>query len=291
HGAGTCSALAVAHVDVRERDTGGDLEVRLRIRVDRLLHEVYPDRKRRTRAAHAVRVPAVETHPHQRQQSRRVADEPRVAAVVGGAGLARDDLGEPARMHCATRARCHDALEKGGHQPGLGRRNDPHRFFRARWLDLLVAELDVRIADMVAGRTPPFARGRYARASSSGVTSNAPSAIAGTGASCPWMPRARAISITVGSPTVWAMRTVAELSDCSSACRTVTIPSYRSSELRGLQGCPPDSTVIGRSSTRDAAVKNGAPSAARKAARYTIGLKAEPGWRWAEVTRLNWLLR
>src|SRR5439155_2910839 len=149
----------------------------------------------------------------------------------------------------------------------------------------------VRIAAMVAGRTPPFARGRYARASSSGVTSNAPSAIAGTGASCPWMPRARAISITVGSPTVWAMRTVAELSDCSSACRTVTIPSYRSSELRGLQGCPPDSTVIGRASTPDAAVKNGGPSGAGKAARYTIGLKAEPGWRWAEVTRLNWLLR
>src|SRR5437660_12092675 len=142
HGAGTCSTLAVAHVDVRERDTGGDLEVRLRIRVDRLLHEVYPDRKRRTRATHAVRVPAVETHPHQRQQSRRVADEPRVAAVVGGAGLARDDLGEPARMHGATRARFHDALEKGGDQPGLGRRNDLHRFLRSEWHDHDVAEQD-----------------------------------------------------------------------------------------------------------------------------------------------------
>ena len=39
------------------------------------------------------------------------------------------------------------------------------------------------------------------------------------------------------------------------------------------------------------AVKNGAPSAARKAARYTIGLKAEPGWRCAWVTRSNWLCR
>ena len=69
------------------------------------------------------------------------------------------------------------------------------------------------------GLSPPLAIGAYARASSSGVTSNAPRAIAGTGAMRASNPNARAVSITAGSPTVSAIRIVAPFSDCSSAKR------------------------------------------------------------------------
>ena len=75
------------------------------------------------------------------------------------------------------------------------------------------------------GRMPALANGRYARTSSIGVTSKAPSAIAGTAASGLSMPTERAASITAGNPTACATRTVALLSERSSARRTVTWPS------------------------------------------------------------------
>ena len=74
------------------------------------------------------------------------------------------------------------------------------------------------------GAIPPFASGRYARARSSGVVSNTPRASAGTGLRSPSTPRLRAVPTTVFSPTAWASRTVAVLSEPSSARRTVTCP-------------------------------------------------------------------
>ena len=52
------------------------------------LHEGRPDRQRRLRAAQPEHLVVVEPDPDDGQQLRREADEPGVAQVVGGAGLA-----------------------------------------------------------------------------------------------------------------------------------------------------------------------------------------------------------
>jgi hypothetical protein len=54
---------------------------------------------------------------------------------------------------------------------------------------------------------------------------------------------------------------------------------------------PSTTIVIGASSISDAAVKRGPSGRGVRAARYTKGLKAEPGWRRASTARLNWLSR
>src|SRR5215470_17824071 len=90
----------------------------------------------------------------------------------------------------------------------------------------------------VSKRRPPLAKGRYARAKSSGVTSKAPKAAAGTDAIDARSPSAFAVDTTAGRPTVRAIRTVAAFSEPSRARRTVTRPSFRPSKFRGRQGWP-----------------------------------------------------
>ena len=70
---------------------------------------------------------AVEADPHRHQQPRRVADEPRVAPVVGGAGLAGDGLGGGDAARAGAGAGLDDALQQRGDEVGLGGRDDLHR--------------------------------------------------------------------------------------------------------------------------------------------------------------------
>ena len=79
------------------------------VREDGLLHEVGPDRHRRPRRAQPGARAVVEADPHAREQLGRVADEPRVAKVVGGAGLAGEVAVKPSArestLPCRARLR------------------------------------------------------------------------------------------------------------------------------------------------------------------------------------------
>ena len=78
---------------------GGTWNGTLGLPGERRLHELGPDGQRRPAAAEAQRLVVVEAHPDDGQQLRREADEPGVAQVVGGAGLAGGvvDEAQPAR--------------------------------------------------------------------------------------------------------------------------------------------------------------------------------------------------
>src|SRR6478672_885954 len=78
-------APPVGGVDLRVRDAGRLAEPATRVDVEGLPHEVRPDRQRTLRARESGRGAVVEADPHQGQEVRRVAHEPRVATVVGGA--------------------------------------------------------------------------------------------------------------------------------------------------------------------------------------------------------------
>ncbi len=102
-----------------------------------------------------MRLAAVEADPHECQKPGRVADEPRVTAVVGRAGLARHEVGQTARPRGAPGSGRHDALQQRRHQKGFRRRHSLHGRLRAGRLHFLVAELDG--PDAGNGREPDAA--------------------------------------------------------------------------------------------------------------------------------------
>src|SRR5215831_1892520 len=75
-------------VDVHERDALGHLELDVAAAGERSRHELGPDRQCGLGAGEAERLVVVESYPDHREQLRREADEPCVALIVGGAGLA-----------------------------------------------------------------------------------------------------------------------------------------------------------------------------------------------------------
>src|SRR6185369_8097010 len=87
--------LAGCGIHVAPHDVVGHREAALGIGPRRRLDEVGPDRERRLRAGHAEARVAVEPDPHARHDVGRVADEPCVALLVGGARLARGGALEP----------------------------------------------------------------------------------------------------------------------------------------------------------------------------------------------------
>src|SRR3954471_21209210 len=87
-GAGGRGELAGVLVDVHEDDPVGHVEGLAGVAGEGPGHELRPDRKRRLRAAQAEHLVVVEADPDHRQQLRREADEPGIAEIVGGAGLA-----------------------------------------------------------------------------------------------------------------------------------------------------------------------------------------------------------
>src|SRR5712691_4649407 len=82
--------LAGRGIDLGHGDSGGDDERWGAVGVRHLSHELGPDRQRGLGSAETDGGVVVEADPDQRQEAGRVADEPRVTLVVGGAGLARD---------------------------------------------------------------------------------------------------------------------------------------------------------------------------------------------------------
>ena len=82
-------------------------------------HELGPDRKRGLRAGEAEHVSLVEPDPDERDQPGRVADKPRVPALVRRSRLPGDGAlhAEPSRR-CAGAA-VHDPPEQVGDQEGL----------------------------------------------------------------------------------------------------------------------------------------------------------------------------
>src|SRR5262245_61446612 len=80
--------FAGVRVDVHERNAVRHLERDAGAPGERGAHELRPDRQRRARAAESDGEVVVETDPDHREQLRREAGEPRVAEIVGGAGLA-----------------------------------------------------------------------------------------------------------------------------------------------------------------------------------------------------------
>ncbi len=105
-------------------------------------------------------------------------------------------------------------------------------------------------------RQPSVAIGVKAAAISSGVTSNVPRAIDGTGSSGLSRPQRRAVRTTSRRPISWAARIVGTLSDIASAWRALTGPRNSWSKFCGDQaGCPDTSSSRGESSRTVAAVK------------------------------------
>src|SRR5690349_17413389 len=83
-GSGELARLAV---DLGERDAARSLERHVGTSGERRLHEFGPDRQRRLRAAQPELLVVVVADPYDGQKLRREAGEPRIAEVVGGAGL------------------------------------------------------------------------------------------------------------------------------------------------------------------------------------------------------------
>src|SRR6058998_2667680 len=81
--------LAVREIDLDEGHARRHAEVARADAVERRPHELRPDRQGAFRATEAVHVVAVIADPHGRQEPGPAAHEPRVAAVVGRAGLDR----------------------------------------------------------------------------------------------------------------------------------------------------------------------------------------------------------
>src|SRR4051812_38941847 len=135
---------------------------------------------------------------------------------------------------------------------------------------------------MTCGMTPrpPLAKGTYAAVNSKGVTSEVPSEIDGVAVNGDVMPRRWAVSATRAAPTSWVSSTETVLRDSARAVVRLTGPRYCLPEFSGDQPAIEIGwsmrTVSGRSPLSSAV-------------RYTNGLNAEPGWRWASTARLNWL--
>jgi len=134
-------------------------------------------------------------------------------------------------------------------------------------------------------RMPPLAIVANAAVISSSVTSEVPSESDGTAASWLSMPTLCATRATWDTPTPCATSAAGMFNEVSSARRTVTGPWKSPSMLCGVQGPPTVRITMGSSGT----IVEGVISRARssKAARYTSGLKSEPGCRRAFVARLN----
>ena len=86
----------------------------------RPLHEIGPDRQRDARAVRlaADRRRLIETDPHAGDDRRGIADEPRVAIVVGGSGLAGDRPADAQRARRRAGAALDDVAQHAGHLEG-----------------------------------------------------------------------------------------------------------------------------------------------------------------------------
>ena len=82
--------------------------------------------------------------PHAGDERRRVADEPRIAVIVGRAGLARGGQLEPFRARAAPGAAIHHVGQHARHQVGGAR---PHRAMRPALERALPDEIAVAIFD------------------------------------------------------------------------------------------------------------------------------------------------
>src|SRR5262249_2622630 len=113
--------LAVPRVDLAERDRGRRRGGERGHHGERCPHEGGPDRERGLRARQAEAVSLVEPDPHERDQPRRVADEPRVAPLVRRARLPGDRALHAERPCRGAGPAIEDALEQVRHQEGLVR--------------------------------------------------------------------------------------------------------------------------------------------------------------------------
>ena len=78
-----------AAIDVGEADVRRHIERFVAVACKRARHERQPDGQRRLRAAQTERLIFIKTDPYHGEKVGREADEPRIAQVVRGAGLAR----------------------------------------------------------------------------------------------------------------------------------------------------------------------------------------------------------
>src|SRR5437763_10789532 len=89
-------------IDFGDRNVFGAIKrlaAKFRTKVDRVLHEIRPDRQRGFGAGQTQLLVIIETNPHGTYQIRRVTDEPSIARRAGfaGNGSVSNDISSRAR--------------------------------------------------------------------------------------------------------------------------------------------------------------------------------------------------